>query len=212
MRSRSHASRHVLTLVPAAFALFAALAYGQTGGFEHPPAFATRWFGGGLEAMRLDDGLCPPRSRPSGAAAGTTLPRAGARFRSRPADAGGPGAAADRRRTRLSPTRASSARAEARTQTFAQRRAGREQRAASRSSRRPAAPGVRSIKRSRLVMSRGARRLPAKARERRPPGCDHASQSAPRVGTAGAFARRLQARHRDRRSASRAPRESTRRS
>jgi hypothetical protein len=56
--SRSHASRHVLTLVPAAFALFAALAYGQTGGFEHPPAFAARWFGG--ETGRLDHGLRPP--------------------------------------------------------------------------------------------------------------------------------------------------------
>jgi hypothetical protein len=56
--SRSHTSRHVLTLVPAAFALFAALAYGQTGGFEHPPAFAERWFGG--ETGRLDQGLMPP--------------------------------------------------------------------------------------------------------------------------------------------------------
>jgi hypothetical protein len=56
--SRSH-SRHVLTLVPAAFALFAALAYGQTGGFEHPPAFATRWLGG-PSGKALDVGLCPP--------------------------------------------------------------------------------------------------------------------------------------------------------
>lgn len=59
MRPRSHASRHVLTLVPAAFALFAALAYGQTGGFEHPPAFATRWFGGG-SGHGLDRGIYPP--------------------------------------------------------------------------------------------------------------------------------------------------------
>jgi hypothetical protein len=59
MRQRSHKSRHVLTLVPAAFALFAALAYGQTGGFEHPPAFATRWFG--AEGGRpLEIGLAPP--------------------------------------------------------------------------------------------------------------------------------------------------------
>jgi hypothetical protein len=56
--SRSH-SRHVLTLVPAAFALFAALAYGQTGGFEHPPAFATRWFGG-QPGKSLETGLRPP--------------------------------------------------------------------------------------------------------------------------------------------------------
>ena len=56
--SRSH-GRHVLTLVPAAFALFAALAYGQTGGFEHPPAFATRWFGG-ASGSTLDTGLRPP--------------------------------------------------------------------------------------------------------------------------------------------------------
>jgi hypothetical protein len=56
--SRSHASRHVLTLVPAAFALFAALAYGQTGGFEHPPAFAERWFGGG-HGRALDTGIRP---------------------------------------------------------------------------------------------------------------------------------------------------------
>jgi hypothetical protein len=56
--SRSH-GRHVLTLVPAAFALFAALAYGQTGGFEHPPAFATRWFGG-QPAKSLETGIRPP--------------------------------------------------------------------------------------------------------------------------------------------------------
>jgi hypothetical protein len=56
--SRSH-SRHVLTLVPAAFALFAALAYGQTGGFEHPPAFAIRWFGG-QPGKSLETGLRPP--------------------------------------------------------------------------------------------------------------------------------------------------------
>jgi hypothetical protein len=56
--SRSH-SRHVLTLVPAAFALFAALAYGQTGGFEHPPAFAIRWLGG-QPGKSLETGLRPP--------------------------------------------------------------------------------------------------------------------------------------------------------
>jgi hypothetical protein len=46
----------VLTVLPAAFALFAALAYGQTGGFEHPPAFAKRW-SGGRESLRT--GLYP---------------------------------------------------------------------------------------------------------------------------------------------------------
>jgi hypothetical protein len=62
VQSRSATSRRALTLVPVALALFAALAYGQTGGFERPPAFATRWFGGfghGEASRRLDDGVYP---------------------------------------------------------------------------------------------------------------------------------------------------------
>jgi hypothetical protein len=59
MKTRSSASRRALTLVPVAIGLFAAMAYAQTGGFEHPPAFAARWFGGLETSHRLYEGVYP---------------------------------------------------------------------------------------------------------------------------------------------------------
>jgi|SoiMethySBSTD1v2_1073268.scaffolds.fasta_scaffold03663_17 hypothetical protein len=59
VQGRSTASRRALTLVPVALAFFAALAYGQTGGFEHPPAFAKRWFGDKPEGSLLERGVYP---------------------------------------------------------------------------------------------------------------------------------------------------------
>ncbi len=59
VQARSTASRRALTLVPVALAFFAALAYGQTGGFEHPPAFATRWFGDKPGGAQLERGVYP---------------------------------------------------------------------------------------------------------------------------------------------------------